>query len=134
MKFDYSKLNGRITEIFNSQKKFAKAMDLSERSISLKLNNQRYWKNNEITTMLLSFKVFTKMVRGLSQNYYSKSGESFISLETDIGGWMEDKIIELADYFISESKTYREAKIACEKLLKQVSHEIELRAMESNIV
>lgn len=34
---------------------------------------------------------------------------------------MEDKIIELADYFIGESKTYREAKIACEKLLKQVS-------------
>ena len=46
---------------------------------------------------------------------------------------MEDKIIELADYFISESETYREAKIACEKLLKQVSHEIELRAMESKI-
>lgn len=44
---------------------------------------------------------------------------------------MEDKIIELADYFISESKTYREAKIACEKLLKQVTHEIELRALES---
>ena len=44
---------------------------------------------------------------------------------------MEDKVIELADYFISESKTYREAKIACEKLLKQVSHEIELRALES---
>ncbi len=56
---------------------------------------------------------------------------------------MEDKIIELADYFISESTTYREAKIACEKLLKQVScekllkqvsHEIELRALENNIV
>ena len=47
---------------------------------------------------------------------------------------MEDRIIELADYFISESITYREAKIACEKLFRQVSHEIELRAMESNIV
>ena len=44
---------------------------------------------------------------------------------------MEDKIIKLADYFISGNTTYREAKIACEKLLKQVSHEIELRAMES---
>ncbi len=44
---------------------------------------------------------------------------------------MEDKIIELADYFIRENPTYREAKISCEKLLKQVSHEIELRAMES---
>ena len=46
---------------------------------------------------------------------------------------MEDKIIELADYFISKNATYREAKIVCEKLLKQVSHEIELRAMESKI-
>lgn len=44
---------------------------------------------------------------------------------------MEDKIIELADYFIGENTTYREAKIACEKLLEQVSHEIELRALES---
>ena len=44
---------------------------------------------------------------------------------------MEDKIIELADYFISENTTYREAKITCEKLFRQVSHEIELRAMES---
>ena len=44
---------------------------------------------------------------------------------------MEDKIIELADYFIGEYKTYREAKIACENLLRQVSHEIELRVLES---
>ena len=44
---------------------------------------------------------------------------------------MEDKIIELADYFISKNSTYREAKIACDKLLRQVSHEIELRALES---
>lgn len=44
---------------------------------------------------------------------------------------MEDKVIELADYFISENTTYREAKIECEKLLNKVSHEIELGAMES---
>lgn len=70
-------------------------------------------------------------MRGPSQIYYSKLGGDFISLETEIGGGMEDKIIELADYFISENTTYREAKIACEKLLKQVSREIELRALES---
>lgn len=40
----------------------------------------------------------------------------------------------LADYFIIEATTYREAKIECEKLFRQVSHEIELRAMESNTV
>ena len=44
---------------------------------------------------------------------------------------MEDKVIELADYFTSESTTYREAKIACEKLFRQVSREIELRVLES---
>ena len=44
---------------------------------------------------------------------------------------MEDKIIELADHFISEAMTYREAKLACEKLFRKVSHEIELRALES---
>lgn len=47
---------------------------------------------------------------------------------------MEDKVIELADYFISESTTYREARIACEKLFRQVNHEIELRALESKTV
>ena len=44
---------------------------------------------------------------------------------------MEDKIIEQADYIKTESKTYREAKIAADKQLRQVSHEIELRALES---
>ena len=73
-------------------------------------------------------------MRGPSQDYYSNLGGYYISLESDIGGRMEDKIIELADYFISESTTYREAKIACEKLFRQVSHEIELRAMESKTV
>ena len=76
----------------------------------------------------------TKTVRGHIQSYYSNLGGYYISLEADIGGWMEDKVIELADYFISENTTYREAKIACEKLLKKVSREIELRALESETV
>ena len=76
-------------------------------------------------------------MRGPSQKLlYQIKEESHRSQDrySDIGGWMEDKIIELADYFIRENTTYREAKIACEKLLKQVSHEIELRAMESKTV
>ena len=44
---------------------------------------------------------------------------------------MTEKVIELADQFIGSHETYREAKIACEKLFRQVSHEIELRALES---
>ena len=46
--FDYSKLNGRIREIFGSQANFAKAMDWSERTTSLKLNNHRTWSQQDI--------------------------------------------------------------------------------------
>lgn len=37
--FDYSKLKGRIVEKFGTQGKFALANQLSDRSMSLKLNN-----------------------------------------------------------------------------------------------
>lgn len=46
---------------------------------------------------------------------------------------MEDKVIELADWLINQSETYREAVIACERLSKNVAHEIQLRALENKI-
>lgn len=49
MSNDYSKLLGRITEKFGTQAEFANAMGISERSISLKLNNKVSWKDNEIS-------------------------------------------------------------------------------------
>lgn len=49
MAYNYSKLSGRITEKCGSQSEFAKRMQLSERSVSMKLNNKRYWKQNEIS-------------------------------------------------------------------------------------
>lgn len=52
MAFDYSKLNGRIVEKCGSQGNFAKQMALSERSISLKLNNKISWKQTEIQMAL----------------------------------------------------------------------------------
>ena len=39
MPYDYSKLNGRIVEKCGTQANFAEMMGLSERTISLKLNN-----------------------------------------------------------------------------------------------
>ena len=48
MSFNYSKLFGRIKEKFCTQGRFSKAMGLSERSLSLKLNNKMPWKQNEI--------------------------------------------------------------------------------------
>lgn len=47
-KYDYSKLNGSIKEYFGKQAVFAAAMGLSERSVSLKLNQIRYWTQPEM--------------------------------------------------------------------------------------
>jgi hypothetical protein len=49
MAFDYSKLRGKIREVFKRQDLFAKAMRLSHTSVSLKLNNQREWTQKEIS-------------------------------------------------------------------------------------
>lgn len=48
MTFDYSKLRGRIVEIFLTQSAFATAMNWSERTLSLKMTGQRMWKQNDI--------------------------------------------------------------------------------------
>lgn len=49
MMYDYSKLNGKIVEVYGTQFNFAKAMGLSERTVSLKLNNMVPWKQTEIS-------------------------------------------------------------------------------------
>lgn len=48
MQFDYSALEGRIKEKFGNQYAFAYAMGLSERTISLKLNNKVGWRDREM--------------------------------------------------------------------------------------
>lgn len=48
MCFDYSALIGKIVEKYNNRYAFAYAMNLSERSLSLKLNGKIDWKQKEI--------------------------------------------------------------------------------------
>ena len=48
MAFNYSKLIGKIVEVFGSQQRFAEAMSLSERTVSLKLNSKVEWKQTEM--------------------------------------------------------------------------------------
>lgn len=48
MPYNYSKLLGRIVEIVGTQSNFASKMELSERTISLKLNGKIGWKQSEI--------------------------------------------------------------------------------------
>lgn len=46
--FDYSKLKGKIKEVFGTQSAFAKAMGLSGVSLSSKLNNLTDFTQSEI--------------------------------------------------------------------------------------
>ena len=46
--YDYSKLSGKIREVYGKCATFADAMNLSERSLSLKMNNKVGWKQQEI--------------------------------------------------------------------------------------
>lgn len=48
MSYDYSKLIGRIKEKCGTQSAFSEKMNLSERTISLKLNNKIEFSQNEI--------------------------------------------------------------------------------------
>jgi transcriptional regulator with XRE-family HTH domain len=45
---DYSKLRGRIREIFGTQAAFARAMGISECVVSQKLNGRSEWTADEI--------------------------------------------------------------------------------------
>ena len=48
MKFDYSKLRGRIRERFETQKHFADALEVAVNTLSFKLNNKVSWTQREI--------------------------------------------------------------------------------------
>lgn len=48
MSYDYSKLRGKIVEVFGKNEPFATAMGMSERTLSLKLNSLRFWKQPEM--------------------------------------------------------------------------------------
>lgn len=48
MPYNYAKLLGRIVEKVGTQSNFAALMDVSERTISLKLNGKVSWKQSEI--------------------------------------------------------------------------------------
>lgn len=49
MGYDYSLLEGKIVEVFGTRGEFAKAMEFSERTLSLKMNGKVPWKQTEIT-------------------------------------------------------------------------------------
>ena len=48
MAFDYSKLRGKIVEKFNSQREFAKVLGVSEKTLSNKMNNIIFFRQDDI--------------------------------------------------------------------------------------
>lgn len=48
MAFDYSKLRGRIVEVFGNQKNFSKAYGISENTMSLKMSNNVRFTSDDI--------------------------------------------------------------------------------------
>ena len=52
MNYNYSKLRGRIREYYGRESDFAKSMNLSNNSLSKKLNNKVRFTQDEITIMI----------------------------------------------------------------------------------
>lgn len=69
MDYDYSKLKGRITEVCKTQKNFAHAMGLSARTMSLKLNNNIAFNQNEI---LLAMDLLNLESSDIEQYFFKK--------------------------------------------------------------
>lgn len=57
MAFNYSKLKGRIKEVYNTQENFANAIGLSLTSVSNKLNNKIQWTQKEIDNACAALKI-----------------------------------------------------------------------------
>lgn len=78
---DFSRLSGKIVEKYGTQYNFAIAIGLSERSLSLKLNNRVGWRDEEIerAVQLLGLDIndipayfFTKAVQVSWANFVRK--------------------------------------------------------------
>lgn len=48
MSFNYSKLRGRIIEMYGSQKKFAKEIGIADETLSRKMQGKVYFRQDEI--------------------------------------------------------------------------------------
>jgi len=69
MPYDYSKLLGKITEVFRTQRNFSQAIGLSEHSVSMKLCGKVEWKQGEISKACEALKLECK---DISQYFFTK--------------------------------------------------------------
>lgn len=72
--FDYSKLIGRIIEVCGTQYNFAKAMDMSEETVSKKLNNKVTWRDADI---LKACKVLSIDIEKIPEYFFKQKVQIF---------------------------------------------------------
>lgn len=65
--FDYSKLRGKIKEVFGTQDKFAKALGISGATLSLKLNNISEFTQQE---MAASMRLLHEPARSVDKYFF----------------------------------------------------------------
>lgn len=63
MDYDYSKLIGKIKEVYGTQSAFAKAMGMGATSVNLKLNNKSEWTQAEMATAMELLRIPETSVR-----------------------------------------------------------------------
>ena len=63
MDYDYSKLKGKIREVYGTDTAFATAMDMGRVSLSLKLNNKSEWSQDEMEKAMTLLKIPRTSVR-----------------------------------------------------------------------
>ncbi len=56
-KYNYDKLKGRIKEMFDTQEKFADAINISVTTLNYKLNNKKPWSQNDIFNSIIALKI-----------------------------------------------------------------------------
>jgi hypothetical protein len=62
MAFDYRKLRGRIVEIYGTQAEFAKAIGISNRTVSLKMNNKVRISQDEVVNWSKKLNIDSKEI------------------------------------------------------------------------
>ena len=62
MEFDYSKLRGRIKELFGTQSNFAKAVGINKGLLSRTLNNSREFSQKEINKSCTELKLSPEQI------------------------------------------------------------------------
>lgn len=63
MSYDYSKLKGKIKEVYGTQAAFAEAMNMAQTSLSFKLNNASEWSQEEMETAMELLSIPRQSVR-----------------------------------------------------------------------